>query len=65
MIRIEVDIEEKAPGQIGVSCRCLEGCWSDATDSERRCADGLVQEINQATKIVACRMGGKAREAAI
>lgn len=58
MIRIEIEIREKAPGEVNVRCRAVQGCWGKPTAGEDKVADALYDMIRRESPDVGKRLGG-------
>ena len=57
MIRIEIEVCEKAPGEVNVRYRAVQGCWSEPTAGEEEVADAIHCMIERESSDACKRLG--------
>lgn len=57
MIRIDIEVCEKAPGKVMMYCRAFQGCWGEPTAGEDRVAGALFCMIKRESPDVCKRLG--------
>lgn len=57
MIRIEIEVCEKAPGKVMTYCRAVQGCWGKPTAGEDKVANALFCMIKRESPDVGKRLG--------
>ena len=58
MIRIEIEVCEKAPGKVMTYCRAVQGCCGEPTAGEDKVAYALFRMIKRESPDVGKRLGG-------
>ena len=57
MIRIEIEIEEIAPGKIDILGRSYHSAWTEPTANEKDAAARIGEEIQFAARMASARIG--------